>query len=645
MASASAPLCIGIYHGYELTGSGSNEYTRYVARGLARLGHDVHVLCRDSQPAKLNFVHSAYLWSLGGAGGLTPSCELLFLRDQLDLPARETKGGGSVTVHVLPHGPIRPVYVCDKQRKGDVRMFVDLTDAQLDEYHRVCVAGVEAVLDRIPIQVVHANHLVYQPSVCADACRSKGVPFIIFPHGSSIEYTVHRDERFAERAKAALRACALVISGSREVAQRIENLLEPEQDAALLASLASKTRIVGVGTDTSLFREVGFGKRSAKIANIESFASTFGGKTVEQSAELTQLLTNSDAGPEQWTAAMRGYKSAYNHKLPDVAFFDQLQRLPWGHRGNVSDAPAILFVGAMTVGKGIQTLIVSFALMLEQCPNANLIIIGSGSFREVLEALVIALTTGNVPLLDFIVANGVTLDKPQIRPDEEVEPLRDLQLFLSDPDQKARLLRAARGTLSDRVHFQGRVNHALLSCVFPCADIAVFPSMLTEAYPLVLMESLANGVVPVLPDHSGFSESLRSLREPLGDDFVDSITMPSEDEQRVLGLHKVLTGLVSSLDDVRGLTPVLRKLAVERYDWQNRCEALAQTYREVARQLGDAYRRGLRSDSSSFQQQTGATQQPLNEPLSLSLPAAAVVTVVAVAAGIFLGPYFQRMRR
>ena len=31
---------IGVYHGYELTGSGSNEYTRYLARALAREGHD-----------------------------------------------------------------------------------------------------------------------------------------------------------------------------------------------------------------------------------------------------------------------------------------------------------------------------------------------------------------------------------------------------------------------------------------------------------------------------------------------------------------------------------------------------------------------------------------------------------------------------
>ena len=107
---------------------------------------------------------------------------------------------------------------------------------------------------------------------------------------------------------------------------------------------------------------------------------------------------------------------------------------------------------------------------------------------------------------------------------------------------------------------------------------------------------MANGVVPVLPDHSGFSESLRSLREPLGDSFVDSITMPSNTTERVSGLHAVLNNLMGSLSDVRGLTPKLRKLAVARYDWNIRCMEMANAYREVAR---PEQRRGRHRSSSS----------------------------------------------
>ena len=42
---------IGLYHGYELTGSGSNEYTRYLAAALARDGHAVCVIAGSSERA------------------------------------------------------------------------------------------------------------------------------------------------------------------------------------------------------------------------------------------------------------------------------------------------------------------------------------------------------------------------------------------------------------------------------------------------------------------------------------------------------------------------------------------------------------------------------------------------------------------
>ena len=156
----------------------------------------MHVLCRDPKPEACDFVHSAFRWTLDGEGGATS--DRMFLRDgDGALPASATANGGAVIVHVLPHGPIRPVFVTDKQRVGDVRAFSDLTDAELQRYHDDCVAAVGAVLGATPVQCVHANHLIYQPSVCAAACARHGVPFVIFPHGSSIEYIVGGGGGFA----------------------------------------------------------------------------------------------------------------------------------------------------------------------------------------------------------------------------------------------------------------------------------------------------------------------------------------------------------------------------------------------------------------------------------------------------------------
>src|SRR6478609_586738 len=36
-----------IFHGYLLHGTGSNIYNASLARALARLGHEVHLLCQD----------------------------------------------------------------------------------------------------------------------------------------------------------------------------------------------------------------------------------------------------------------------------------------------------------------------------------------------------------------------------------------------------------------------------------------------------------------------------------------------------------------------------------------------------------------------------------------------------------------------
>ena len=100
---------IGIYHGYELTGSGSNEYTRYLSRALAMAGHEVHLLCREPRPETIPHVAEACDWSSDGV----PS----------ELFRRKTEVGGRVTLHRLPHASVRPVFLTDKQREGDVRAF------------------------------------------------------------------------------------------------------------------------------------------------------------------------------------------------------------------------------------------------------------------------------------------------------------------------------------------------------------------------------------------------------------------------------------------------------------------------------------------------------------------------------------------
>ena len=43
-----------LWHGYLLSGTGSNIYTQHVARAWARLGHDVRVLCQEPHPERFS---------------------------------------------------------------------------------------------------------------------------------------------------------------------------------------------------------------------------------------------------------------------------------------------------------------------------------------------------------------------------------------------------------------------------------------------------------------------------------------------------------------------------------------------------------------------------------------------------------------
>ena len=156
---------MALFHGYELAGSGSNEYTRYLARALADAGRESTCCAASRARGAGEVVDAAVAWE--AAGGR---------RAIFGVPG----GAGTVTVHQLPHASVRPVYVTDKQRPGNVKAFTDLTDDELAEVRSVATAAVGDVLAAYPVDLVHANHLVLQPTIAADACARLGIPFVIY---------------------------------------------------------------------------------------------------------------------------------------------------------------------------------------------------------------------------------------------------------------------------------------------------------------------------------------------------------------------------------------------------------------------------------------------------------------------------------
>ena len=516
---------IGLYHGYELVGSGSNEYTRYMSRALALLGHEVHVFCREPEPERIPHLSRAVAWDSVGAS------RELFVRP-LDW---------TCVVHQLPHAEIRPVYLTDQSREGRVKPFTALSDAELDDFHSFSLATLKTALDAFPVDVLHANHLVYQPSVAVET----GFPTVIFLHGSSIEYTVKRDERFLEAGRAALRQAAGVISGNREVLGRLMALYPEDSEL-----IAGKSAIVGVGVDTSLFRPVERGHRRSTLTQLQG---AWGGRPPRLGAELRQRLEAGDY------SAVTEYRNAYEHTQPDADLVAHVARIPW------DEAKILLFAGALTAGKGLQSVIAAMPEVLRHQPDAHLVAVGAGAYREVLEALVHALATGNQALFEFLVDGGFDLDHSELSGSWEdvrgpFEPVPGL---------------------AQHVHFLGRLDHHLLRHVFPCADLAVFPSIIPEAYGLVLMESLSNGVLPLVSDFSGFREALETLEDLLGPELVDRMRLPVDPEVRVAGIaRRIISVFEEPQPPAQGNQ--LRQIAVQHFDWQVRARELLQVYERFA---------------------------------------------------------------
>ena len=86
-----------LWHGYLLGGTGSNVYTRALAREWSVAGHDVTVVCQERHP------------------------------ERYDL------GGARVVVPELPGG-LLPVFVLDRYEGHDVKLLQETTAAERRAY-------------------------------------------------------------------------------------------------------------------------------------------------------------------------------------------------------------------------------------------------------------------------------------------------------------------------------------------------------------------------------------------------------------------------------------------------------------------------------------------------------------------------------
>ena len=279
-----------IFHGYLLRGTGSNVYNASVARALAKLGHEVHLLCQDREAGELDWVDA-----VGGTGA----------------------GPGTVTVHVPDIGGLLPVYVADRYAGFEVKTFPELTEEELDRYLEANVRAVRDVVEGAGgADAALANHLVMGPAILARAglgARSGGPGYTVKIHGSALEFTVKPHPRFLPLAKEGLDGANAVLVGSRHTA---ESLWEAMGDEAL----AVRTRLGPPGVDTELFAPLGPGDARPRL---ERLARALRALPADPQAAFARDPSEA-AGAVEHLAAADSRRVAFVGKLIDTKGVDML---------------------------------------------------------------------------------------------------------------------------------------------------------------------------------------------------------------------------------------------------------------------------------------------------------------------------------
>jgi glycosyltransferase involved in cell wall biosynthesis len=550
-APRAGDLCI--VHGYLLDGSGSNLWTQAIVRTLCRAGETVHLVCQEPHPERFDFVARAIRYD----GQARPEVVL----------DRAVPFEGRCVLHKPTLGDVLPVYVWDRYEEFErVVPMVELDDAAIEDYLRRNVAVLDRILAENAIAALHVNHAVLMSVAVKRAAEARRIPFAIMPHGSAIEYAVKKDPRFHRLASEAIAAAGRVFVIGPELRQRVLSVF------AQVPDLEAKLVPLNLGVDTSLFEPI---PPEQRVESIERFGQELEGKERGKGAEKTTTMRHrlGDTLSMETLRKVLSQAGDYTAKHPDVDCESKLAAVDWVRE------KVILFVGRLIASKGAHAMIAAMPEILAAEPRARLVVVGHGPLREPLEAMLWALDGGKRVLLDNIARWGKYLEGAR-----EPEPLVHLQAHLATLEARgelARTLEAARKLhVSDRVLFTGYLTHEELRWLYPCCEVAVFPSIVAEAGPLVFLEALASGVFPLGIDIAGMAASIAQVSSALPPEAARLMKLRPEPEHTV---SDIVQGTLGALALDRRHAGDLRRVAALRYDWSAVGETLRDTLRGLPR--------------------------------------------------------------
>ena len=177
-----AGMRILLWHGYLLGGTGSNVYTRALARAWGKTGHEVVVVCQERRPERYDLA------------------------------------GAQVVVPRLP-GRLLPVFVLDAYEGLQPKLLQDCTRTELDAY---VDANASAIDDLLPADLVFANHVLPGGAVAA---ASRAARFAVKAHGSELEYSMRANVELAAWGRKSLTRAEATFVGSAHIRAVLEDVV------------------------------------------------------------------------------------------------------------------------------------------------------------------------------------------------------------------------------------------------------------------------------------------------------------------------------------------------------------------------------------------------------------------------------------
>ena len=171
---------IVLWHGYLLGGTGSNVYTRAIAREWSRSGHDVTVLSQELHPEH---------YDLDGARHVRPDI-----------------------------GGVLPVFVLDHYDGLEPRLLQELTP---EERQRYVALNAKAVRAELPADLLFANHVLLGAPVAA----ASGARYAVKAHGSELEYSMRGNPDLEAWGRETLAGAEAVFVGSRHIRDVLEEVV------------------------------------------------------------------------------------------------------------------------------------------------------------------------------------------------------------------------------------------------------------------------------------------------------------------------------------------------------------------------------------------------------------------------------------